>query len=139
MTKNIFLLIAGIISTVAGLVYTILNAIMVIRDIIPSIQYFFTSVDGIIAFVMIAILVISVLGIFLSGIGMISGSFKGKKTGAVSNIVCIALLIAVIVTLFILNGGFGVLGLKEYIFGGAFLGSLVLDIIGLTCSKKDAE
>lgn len=136
MTKNIFLLLAGIIATVAGLVQVIIMALDII-DIIPYIQYFFQDISGIFTLVIIALTTICLIGVLISGIIIIASSMKGQTNGVVANIVFIALILALVVLNIVLNG-FAGFTWSKYLFPVIFAGVLVLDIIGLSVSKKAA-
>ena len=137
MTKNIFLLIAGIASTIAGLLLTVFGVMTVIEVIIPYIQYYIQN--ALFAFIMFAVNLICILGILFSGIGLIIGSMKGESKSAATNIVFIIISLTLTVINIILNGGFtGTIDLKNFIPELVFAGALVLDIIGLSVAKKAA-
>ena len=137
MTKNIFLLIAGIASTVAGLLLAVFGVMTVIDVIIPYIQYYIQN--ALFDFIMFAVNLICILGILFSGISLIIGSMKGESKSAATNIVFIIISLTLTVIRIILNGGFsGTIDIKNFIPELVFAGVLVLDIIGLSVGKKAA-
>ena len=136
MTKNIFLLIAGIASTVASLILTVFG-VMTVIEIIPRIQFWVET--NLVDLILFAVNLICIIGILLSGIGVIIGSMKGESKSATTNIVFIVISLTLTLVNIILSGGFGgSIDLKKFIFEIVFAGALVLDIIGLSVAKKAA-